>query len=292
MLPSHKIAVTYLEHTRIVKADEKLSFLKENKGVEYTFALPFGNIAVLLLGPGTSITQSAMQHLSAENVMVGFVGGSGYPIFCGSLSEYRPSEYVQKWLSNWQSMAWRITTAKQFQAKRVAVVNTYWPKFKLSEKCLARAHRAGEILLAAQETASDKSTLLGFEANYAKSLYAALAEEFSLKFVREPKSKSDLVNDLIDTQNYYAYGLAGTALWILGIPYAFAVLHGDTRRGALVFDLADVVKDGILLPQAFISSKAGLDKSAHKKEVAKTLQLTKVLPIMLEEIKRALEPVA
>lgn len=31
-----------------------------------------------------------------------------------------------------------------------------------------------------------------------------------------------------------------------------AVMHGKTRRGALVFDIADIVKDAIVLPLAFI----------------------------------------
>lgn len=105
--------------------------------------------------------------------------------------------------------------------------------------------------------------------------------------VVKSQRKLDYVNDLIDTHNYYAYGLAGTALWVLAIPYAFSVLHGETRRGALVFDVADMLKDGLLL-LAFMSAKAGLDKSAHKKECAKSLQLSSALPLLFNEIKDAL----
>ena len=288
MLPSHKNVVTYLEYTRVVKADEKVSYLKENSGVEYTFALPYGNMAVLLLGPGTSITQSAMHKLCEEGCLVGFTGGAGFPIFCGSLSEYRPSEYVQQWIVKWQDPAWQNRVAKHFQAVRVRVVNEQWKKHGLSEKVLEQAHAAGEQLLLAQRSAADKSTLLGHEAVYAKQLYRILAQSFDIEFTRNPRSKEDYVNELIDAHNYYAYGIAGTALWVLGIPYAFAVLHGDTRRGALVFDVADMLKDGILLPLAFQSAKEGLEKSAHKKECAKHLQLKKALPLLFDELKTAL----
>lgn len=288
ILPSHKISVTYLEYTRVVKADEKVSYLKENKGIEYTFALPYANTAVLLLGPGTSITQSAMHHLSAEGCLVGFTGGSGFPIFCGSLSEYRPSEYVQQWLLKWQDKDWRLKVAKHFQQVRVSVVDAQWPKYGLSGTALAAAKSAGVELLDAQAKAHDAATLLGIEAAYAKKLYACLAREFEVDFTRVPKEKQDYTNELIDAHNYYAYGLAGTALWILSIPYAFAVLHGETRRGALVFDVADMIKDGILLPLAFQSAKQGLDKSAHKKECAKHLQLSKCLPLLFDQLKLAL----
>jgi hypothetical protein len=42
-----------------------------------------------------------------------------------------------------------------------------------------------------------------------------------------------------------AYGLAATTLWVLGIPHGFALMHGKTRRGALVFDIADLIKDSL-----------------------------------------------
>ena len=47
-------------------------------------------------------------------------------------------------------------------------------------------------------------------------------------------------------------GLAATTLWVLGIPHGFAVMHGKTRRGALVFDVADLFKDAIVMPSAFL----------------------------------------
>jgi len=127
-------------------------------------------------------------------------------------------------------------------------------------------------------------TLLGHEAVYAKRLYGALASEFGTAFSRTPRSKTDYVNELIDSHNYYAYS---TALWALGIPYAFAVLHGETRRGALVFDVADMLKDGLLLPLAFSSAKDGLEKTEHKKVCAKHHQLSAALPRLFDEIKVA-----
>lgn len=68
--------VPYLEYTKFVNADKKVSYLSENKGAQHTFSLPYGNMAVLLLGLGTSITQSAMHHLCAESCLVGFTGGA------------------------------------------------------------------------------------------------------------------------------------------------------------------------------------------------------------------------
>ena len=106
-----------------------------------------------------------------KGCLVGFTGGAGFPIFCGSLSEYRPSEYVQQWVLKWQDPAWQNRVAKHFQAVRVREVNEHWKKYGLPEKALEQAYDAGENLLMAQHSASDKTTLRGHEAVYAKQLY-------------------------------------------------------------------------------------------------------------------------
>ena len=66
-------------------------------------------------------------------------------------------------------------------------------------------------------------------------------------------SSLDVANDFLNHGNYLAYGLAACTLWVLGIPHGFAVMHGKTRRGALVFDVADLIKDTLVLPWAFIA---------------------------------------
>ncbi len=76
-------------------------------------------------------------------------------------------------------------------------------------------------------------------------------------------------------QIYLAYGLGATATWVLGLPHGLAVLHGKTRRGGLVFDAADLVKDAVIL-QAFLwPSRATMNNSsgggAHRKRHAKQI---------------------
>lgn len=290
MLPSHKNQIHYLEHTRIVKIDEKIAYTKDIKSKEFYFAIPYGNTSVILLGPGTSITQAAMHHLCSEGVMVAFTGGDGFPIFAGSLSEYRPTEYCQKWLLSWQDYEWRIQTAKQFQIKRVILVNEMWNRI-IDDFCEIESdvNEAGKKFIEGLSISSTKESILGYEANYAKNLYRILSTHYGIKFKREPQLKKNLVNELIDSHNYYAYGIAAGSLWVLGIPHAFPVLHGDTRRGALVFDIADIIKDSFLLPIAFKSAYNNIEKENHKKECLKILNLAQTMTILFEEIKKALK---
>lgn len=67
------------------------------------------------------------------------------------------------------------------------------------------------------------------------------------------------------------------------------ISHGATRRGALVFDLADLVKDACIMPYAFIASDRGNDLSSFRKDCILSLESMDALTIMFEEIKSITE---
>lgn len=85
-----------------------------------------------------------------------------------------------------------------------------------------------------------------------------------------------LINNFLNHGNYLVYGLAATALWVLGIPHGFAVVHGKNRRGALVFDNADVIKDAIVLPWTFICAKDRTSEQSLGRYAYKNLLNTKL----------------
>lgn len=260
MLFSHRQGVLYLEHCRVQASDGQLSFVRAQDAYEKHWSIPHGNVCALLLGPGTSITHQAIHRLSEEQVLLGFVGGGGAPLFFGSQSEYRPTEYCQAWVSKWQDPAWRLATAKVFAQKRCAHVKLAYIKERLWGTDVENAVIDFEQRIREARTGNE---LLGFEANFAKRLYAVNAALSGLRFTREPQG-ADLANKFIDSGNYLVYGLAAAVLWILGIPHAFPVTHGMTRRGALVFDLADVLKDALTLPVAFDCARLKSTPAAHR----------------------------
>jgi len=95
----------------------------------------------------------------------------------------------------------------------------------------------------------------------------------------------DQANSFLNHGNYLAYGLAATTLWVLGIPHGFAVMHGKTRRGALVFDVADLVKDALILPWAFISAKDNVTEQQFREQCLLNFTEHNSLDFMFESIK-------
>ena len=105
------------------------------------------------------------------------------------------------------------------------------------------------------DLAQKPGDLLQQEALLTKQLYKIASKITKIENFTREREASDSANIFLNHGNYLAYGLGATTLWVLGIPHSFAVMHGKTRRGALVFDVADLIKDAIILPWAFICAK-------------------------------------
>ena len=290
IMPSHRQGLYLLEHCRVMVKDDQLTYVQQKDGFQKFFAIPFGNTNVLLLGTGTSITQSAARLLSDEGVMLGFTGGGGTPLFLASQNEYRPTAYLQGWAKMWFEPDNRLTVYRHFQETRCQFVERSWQRLpalkELDLSTILTDYRS------AMAVAADGQTLMGYEANFAKRLYSVLAKAVGNKhFERIPGSgeTGDKFNRYLDHGNYLAYGLAATALWVLGIPHSMPVAHGLTRRGALVFDVADMIKDAVILPNAFLSAAEGLSDQQMRNRCIAFMDETKALKLLFETLKDVTE---
>jgi CRISP-associated protein Cas1 len=63
------------------------------------------------------------------------------------------------------------------------------------------------------------------------------------------------------------------------------VMHGKTRRGGLVFDIADLVKDALVLPQAFISAVRGDSEQEFRVACLDNLTRAEALDFMIDTVK-------
>jgi len=303
ILHSKRANIYYLEKCRVMQKDGRVLYLTEAKDENTYWNIPIANTTVILLGTGTSITQAAMRMLASAGVLVGFCGGGGSPLFSGSeiewlspQSEYRPTDYVQGWLGFWFDESKRLTAAKAFQQSRLSYLQRTWAKDRDlkaenffiddSELSLALNGYANQI-----QASVKAGELLLKEAQLTKQLYRYAAKATQLgEFVRE-REATDLANGFLNHGNYLAYGLAATTLWVLGIPHGFAVMHGKTRRGALVFDVADLIKDAIVLPWAFISAKEKVSEQEFRQQILQKFTEHKALDFMFEQAKQqALNP--
>lgn len=297
ILHSKRANIYYLEKCRVMQKDGRVLYLTEAQEEKQYWNIPIANTTVILLGTGTSVTQAAVRMLASAGVLIGFCGGGGTPLLMGNeiewltpQSEYRPTEYVQGWLSFWFDAQKRLQVAKQFQQSRLDFLQRTWSKDK--ELINEGFSMADDDIVRALAGFADKighagnvNELLLIEAQLTKRLYKIAVTRTQQKdFVRNFDSADD-ANAFLNHGNYLAYGLAASTLWVLGIPHGFAVMHGKTRRGALVFDVADLIKDALILPWAFICAKEQATEQEFRQQILQKFTEHKALDFMFETVK-------
>jgi CRISPR-associated protein Cas1 len=306
---SKRANILFLERAKVVQKDGRVLYLSQKQDdtlpdgrdiVDEYFNIPQHNTSLLLLGQGTSISDSAMRLLSDANVMVGFTGSGGSPlhsavdpVFFSPQGEYRPTEYMQAWMRMWLDDEKRLKVAKSLLMARMEWAQESWSQMRHLGKLQVSIDDSDMDRFESQiKKASNTTELLSAEGTWVKSLYVKLAKGHKIHdFNREERTKTrssqrDVVNGMLTHGNYIAYGFAAVALHALGISFALPVLHGKTRRGALVFDIADIFKDATVLPTAFLCASEGMNEQQHRNSLIEAMRKAQVIDRAIETIKK------
>lgn len=288
---SSRANIYFLEHCRVLVKDGVPAYLSEDGSC---LNIPAANTSVLVLGTGTSITNAAVRMLSASGVLIGFCGSDCTPVFSGEevdwfcpQNEYRPTEWSQKWFAIWSDEKRRLEAAKRFQEARLDLVKNEWSRIQaLAGPWLDRLVIGG---LSQFRRCSSTAQMLSVEADLTKKLYAMAARAYGPESFTRDHDGDDTVNRFLNHGNYLAYGTAACVLWVLGIPHSLAVMHGKTRRGALVFDVADIVKDAVILPLAFAEAAKGTAGREFRKTCTDALVGKKAMEYMFRTVETIAE---
>ncbi|MCV6589556.1 MAG: type I-F CRISPR-associated endonuclease Cas1f [Marinobacterium sp.] len=304
ILHSKRANIYYLQHCRVLVNGGRVEYVTDEGRRSRYWNIPIANTTCMLLGTGTSITQAAMRELAKAGVLVGFCGGGGTPLFSAMemdvevawlspQSEYRPTEYLQHWVRFWFDDQRRLGAAKRIQYARMEQLEKRWLDSRLQRDSGFRVnedwlHKEISEVRQKIDQATTITQLLTDEGHLTKKLFAIAARTVGYgDFTRVKRGKgTDPANRFLDHGNYLAYGLGATATWVLGLPHGLAVLHGKTRRGGLVFDAADLVKDAIILPQAFISAMAGDDEQHFRQACIEQLTRHEALDFIIDNLQQ------
>lgn len=302
ILHSKRANIYYLEKCRVQVNGGRVEYVTSEGKESFYWNIPIANTTALMLGMGTSVTQAAMREFAHAGVMVGFCGTDGTPLYSANevdvdvswlspQSEYRPTEYLQHWVSFWFDESQRLEAAKRFQQIRLAQIEKRWLSTQMQrESAFQPDPQALRTLLTqasdSMSQAKDHTLLMLAEAKLTKALYKTASQTVGYgDFTRAKRGGGiDMANRFLDQGNYLAYGLAAVAAWVTGVPHGLAVMHGKTRRGGLVFDLADLIKDALVMPQAFIAAMAGEDAQEFRQRCINVFQQADALDIMITSL--------
>jgi len=223
----------YLEHC-VVHRDGNAVTARDQRG---TIHVPAAAISVLLLGPGTTVTQQAMVVLAQSGATTVWVGENGVRYYAHGRS---------------------LTASSRLIEAQARIVSR--PRERL-----AVARRMYEMRFPGEDVATlSMQQLRGREGARVRKVYRYWSRQTGVEWRRrdyqpEDFEASDPINQALSAANTALYGLVHAVIVALGCSPALGVVHTGHEK-SFVYDIADLYKATTSIPIAFrITSEEPLD---------------------------------
>lgn len=214
----------YLEMGRLDVDADSLVF---HQGEKVT-PVPIDQLAVVMLGPGSTVTHAAVKSLSRNNCLLAWTGQDGVRLYAASTGGTYSARRVlrqAKLVSDEETrlrVAWRM----------------YYFRFKEQ--------------IPKQVTLQQ---IRGMEGIRVRKAYAQAAEKYGIEwkgrqYDQADWAQGDAVNRALSSANACLYGVCHAAILSAGYSPALGFIHTG-KMLSFVYDIADLYKTGIAVPVAF-----------------------------------------
>jgi len=214
----------YVEHARIDQCDKAIAF----HDADGTVPVPVAALALLMLGPGTTITHAAVNALADNNCLVAWVGEGAVRYYAHGTGGTRSSRNLQRQARLWADPAQRIEVVKRMYRRRFD--DPLQPGLTLQQLRGKEGVRVRE----SYAQASDKTGVLWSGRNYTRGDWSA----------------ADPVNRALSTANACLYGVVHAAIVSAGYSAGLGFIHTG-KQLSFVYDIADLYKADVTIPLAF-----------------------------------------
>lgn len=223
----------YLEHCRI-EQDERAIAVFDARG---KVKVPCASLALLMLGPGTTVSHAAVRTLAENGCLVLWTGEDGLRFYAQGAGETRSARNLYHQAKLWAHPGSRRDVAFRLYQMRFDVALD-------SQLSFAQIRgMEGLRVRAAYEEASRRTGVPWRGRSYRRDRWEA----------------SDPVNRAISAANACLYGLCHAAVVSAGFSPALGFIHSG-KMLAFVYDVADLYKTDVTIPVAFECVASGTDE--------------------------------
>ena len=219
-----RLSYLYLDKCRIDRYESAVAAETEL----WRTPIPVCDLALLLLGPGTTVTHEAVKILADSNCTVAWTGDEGVRMYAVGLGGTHSSLRLLKQADCWADPHRRLDVVRRMYEMRF---NEPLPP---------------EL---------DINQVRGREGNRVRACYRELAERFGVPWQRrqyEPGtwSAADPINRAVSAANSCLYGVTHAAIVSTGLSAGIGFIHTG-KMLSFVYDIADIFKTEVSLPAAF-----------------------------------------
>lgn len=258
-----RVSSVYVEHARIDRHEKSIAVWNDQGFTP----MPAATLAVLMLGPGTTITQAAITTLADNNCLVVWCGEENVRFYASGMGGTRSAYPILRQA--------RLATDPHLRLE--VVKRMYRMRFK---------EPVEEFLTVEQ--------LRGMEGVRVREQYARASRESGVEWTGRTYDRSnwisaDPVNRALSCANSCLYGLCHAAILATGYSPAIGFIHTG-KQLSFVYDVADLYKVELTIPLAFQIARenpANLERAVRLK-CRDMFRDRKLLQRVVPDIKKAL----
>ncbi|MBT9166090.1 MAG: CRISPR-associated endonuclease Cas1 [Chloroflexi bacterium] len=260
---SDRWSYLYLEMGRLDVDADGLGFHQDDSVVP----IPIDQLAVVMLGPGSTVTHEAVKSLSRNNCLLAWTGQEGVRLYAASIG----GSYSSRRLI-------RQARLVSNERSRLEVASRMY-RFRFKE--------------AIPETTSLES-IRGMEGIRVRKAYADAAKRYDVewrgrRYDQNNWSAADPINRALSAANACLYGICHAAILSAGYSAALGFIHTG-KMLSFVYDIADLYKTGLTIPIAFrITSQEPAElERAVRMECRKAFHQFRLMERLLPDIAEVL----
>ncbi|MEW5956215.1 MAG: type I-E CRISPR-associated endonuclease Cas1e [Chloroflexota bacterium] len=225
------LSYLYLEHGRLEQDSKSVAFIDKNKGVT---PLPAAALAVLMLGPGTSVTHAAVKALADNGCLLLWTGEDGMRLYAQGSGETRKAYHLLRQAELAGDPDKRLGVVRRMY--EIRFVEPLDPGLSLPQ-------------------------IRGMEGVRVREAYARASREFGVewhgrRYDRQNWGNADPINQALSAANALLNGLCHAAIVSGGYSPALGFIHTG-KQLSFVYDIADLYKAEITIPVAFWAVSLG-----------------------------------
>jgi len=219
----------YLEMGRLDVDADGLSFHLGNRVVP----VPIDQLAVVMLGPGTTVTHAAIKALSRNNCLLAWTGQDGVRLYAASTG----GTYSAR----------RLLKQAKLASNEETKLKVAWRMYRFRFK-----EMIPEVTL---------QQIRGMEGIRVRKAYSEAAKKYKIEwkgrsYDQNDWSRGDAVNRALSAANACLYGVCHAALLSAGYSPALGFIHTG-KMLSFVYDVADLYKTELTIPIAFSVTAQG-----------------------------------
>ena len=231
------------------------------------YAIPYQNVSMILLGPGTTVTHDVFRLLARHGTLLAFIGVGGVKLYTAPPFGRGNSDIARIHATLWANEDTRLTIARKMYL-----------------------YRFGQVL-----PHREISVLRGIEGSRAKKSYRIIADQYGITwkgrlYDRSDPTAADLPNQAINHAATIVEAVAEIAVSAVGALAPLGFIH-ERSSNSFTLDIADLWRTEFTLPLAFsIAAKVQAREQLSlereiRKEAAKWIHTDQLIPNMINRIK-------